>query len=343
MTDIAAPNAFDELRALIRDLPGPDAEAASQARARQGELTKPPGSLGRLEEIAEWLAAWQGRHPPAIDQALVVVYAGNHGVTAQGISAFPQEVTAQMVANFRSGGAAINQLCTSFGLGLKVFELALEVPTGDITVGPALSDEDCAGTIVYGFEAVAEDLDLLCVGEMGIGNTTSASALCLALFGGEAEDWAGPGTGLDADGIRHKAKVIERAVSLHREAAAGDPLALLARLGGRELAAICGAIIGARMRQVPVILDGFVTTAAAAVLQSISPSALDHCLVGHCSAEPAHRRLLKHLGKEPLLDLGMRLGEASGAALAVGVVKAAAQIHKGMATFAEAGVSAKAT
>ncbi|WP_137392293.1 nicotinate-nucleotide--dimethylbenzimidazole phosphoribosyltransferase [Rhodoligotrophos defluvii] len=338
MTDSLNLSPLDELRDLVRNLPGPDQAAAEAARARQKALTKPPGSLGRLEDLAAWLAAWQGQHPPSIRQAMVVVYAGNHGVVAQGVAPYPQSVTAQMVSNFRNGGAAINQICESLGLGLQVFELGLEVPTGDITETAAMSEQECAATLVYGFEAVAAQLDLLCLGEMGIGNTTIASALCLALFGGEPMDWVGPGTGLDQAGIRRKAEVVGRAVALHAEAS-GDPLAILTRLGGREFAAICGAIIGARMRQVPVVLDGFVCCAAAAVLHAIAPDALDHCVAGHRSAEPAHGRLLERLGKQPLLDLDMRLGEATGAALAAGVLKSAAQIHRGMATFAEAGVS----
>ncbi|WP_342642812.1 nicotinate-nucleotide--dimethylbenzimidazole phosphoribosyltransferase [Rhodoligotrophos ferricapiens] len=338
MTDAQGISALEELRDLIRNLPGPDLAAEAAAKARQSELTKPQGSLGRLEELAAWLAAWQGQHPPSMRQAMVVVYAGNHGVVAQGVAAYPSSVTAEMVTNFRNGGAAINQICESLGLGLQVFELGLEVPTGDISETAAMTEEECAATIVYGFEAVAAPIDLLCLGEMGIGNTTVASALCLALFGGEAMDWVGPGTGLDEAGVRRKAEVVTRAVELHEDAL-GDPLAILTRLGGREFAAICGAIIGARMRQVPVVLDGFVCCAAAAILHAISPDALDHCVAGHRSAEPAHGLLLERLGKVPLLDLGMRLGEASGAALAAGVLKSAAQIHRGMATFGEAGVS----
>src|SRR5262245_4399972 len=196
---------FDDIRDLLRRLPEPDREAAAAVRARDTQLTKPPGSLGRLEMIAEWLAMWQGRHPPRIDRPVVAVFAGNHGVVKQGVAAYPAEVTAQMVANFRSGGAAINQICKTFGLGLKVFELALERPTADITSDAALSEADCAATMAYGMEAIAEGADLLCIGEMGIGNTTIAAALCHALYGGAPEEWVGPGTGVDADGLRRKA------------------------------------------------------------------------------------------------------------------------------------------
>jgi len=340
MTNPHDESALDELRDLIRNLPGPDREAEAAARARQQEQTKPQGSLGRLEELGAWVAAWQGQSSPAIRQPMVVVYAGNHGVVAQNVAPYPQAVTAQMVANFQNGGAAINQICEALGLGLQVFELGLEVPTGDITEKAAMTAKETAATIVYGFEAVAGNIDLLCLGEMGIGNTTIASALCLALFGGEAEDWVGPGTGLDPEGVRRKAEVVRRAVEFHRDAL-DDPLRVLMTLGGREFAAIAGAILGARMRQVPVVLDGFVVCAAAAVLHAIASDALDHCVVGHLSAEPAHARLLEILGKTPLLDLGMRLGEGTGAALAAAIVKSAAEIQRGMATFAEAGVSSK--
>ena len=308
-------------------------------RAGISQLTKPPGALGRLEAIAEWLCAWQGHHPPKTGRIVVAVFAGNHGVVAQGVAAYPQAVTAQMVANFRNDGAAVNQICKSFGLGLKVFELALERPTGDITETAAMEEAECAATMAYGMEAT-EGADLLCIGEMGIGNTTIAAAIAHALHGGKPEDWVGPGTGVDAGGLRRKADAIRRAMALH----AGhlhDPLEVLRRVGGRELAAMAGAILAARVQHVPVVIDGYVATAAAAVLHAMNPGALDHCIAGHLSAEPAHARLLEKLGLKPLLDLGMRLGEASGAAMAAGLIKAAADLHNGMATFAAAGVSSK--
>jgi nicotinate-nucleotide--dimethylbenzimidazole phosphoribosyltransferase len=331
---------FDDIRTLLNNLPGPDPEAAEAARRRNAVLTKPSGSLGRLEEIAEFLAAWQGRHPPSADRTVVVVFAGNHGVVRHGVTAYPQEVTAQMVANFRAGGAAINQLCKTFGLGLKVLELALEVPTRDIAEDAALDEAECVATMAYGMETIAGGADLLCVGEMGIGNTTIAAAVCAALYGGRGKDWAGPGTGVDAAGLKRKAEVVDRALDLHRSHL-HDPLEVLRRLGGRELAAIAGAILAARHNRIPVLLDGYVSTAAAAVLHKANPAALDHCLAGHRSAEPAHRVLLEKLGKVPILELDMRLGETSGAALAAAVVKAAIATHSGMATFADAGVSAK--
>ena len=339
MTNASTGLPFDDIRNLLKDLPGPDPEAVEKARAREGQLTKPPGALGRLESISQWLCAWQAHHPPKAERIVVAVFAGNHGVVAQGVAAYPQEVTRQMVANFQNDGAAVNQICKSFGLGLKVFELALEKPTRDITQDAALEEAECAATMAYGMEAT-EGCDILCIGEMGIGNTTVAAAIAHGLFGGEAEDWVGPGTGVDASGLARKADAVRRAVALHRDHL-HDPLEVLRRLGGRELAAMAGAVLAARLQRIPVIIDGYVATAAAAVLKAMRPDALDHCLAGHLSAEPAHRRLLARLEMAPLLDLGMRLGEGSGAAMAAGVVKAAADLHNGMATFQSAGVSNK--
>jgi len=330
---------FDDIRNLVRDLPGPDSEAVAACRARESQLTKPPGALGRLEGIAEWLCAWQGQHPPKAERVVVAVFAGNHGVVAQGVAAYPQAVTAQMVANFQNDGAAVNQICKTFGLGLKVFELALEKPTGDITAAVAMDEAECAATIAYGMEAI-EGAELLCIGEMGIGNTTIAAAISHALHGGKAEDWVGPGTGVDAAGMIRKADAVRRAVALHASHLA-DPLEVLRRVGGRELAAMVGAILAARLQHIPVVVDGYVATAAAAILHAMRPDALDHCIAGHKSAEPAHAQLLAKLGMAPVLDLGMRLGEASGAAMAAGLIKAAADLHNGMATFASAGVSGK--
>lgn len=339
MTNAASGLPFDDIRDLLRELPGPDLEAISACRAREAQLTKPPGALGRIESLSEWLCAWQGRHPPMAERVVVAVFAGNHGVVAQGVSAYPPEVTRQMVANFQSDGAAVNQICKTFGLGLKVFELALEQPTRDITLDAALEEAECAATMAYGMEAT-EACDILCIGEMGIGNTTIAAAVSLALFGGKAEDWVGPGTGVEGAALKRKAEVVRRAVDLHRDHL-GDPLEVLRRLGGREVAAMTGAVLAARLQRIPVILDGYVATAAAAVLKAMRPDALDHCVAGHVSAEPAHRRLLAELGLTPVLDLGMRLGEGSGAAMAAGIVKAAADLHAGMATFQSAGVANK--
>ncbi|KQT83082.1 nicotinate-nucleotide--dimethylbenzimidazole phosphoribosyltransferase [Aurantimonas sp. Leaf443] len=328
---------FDDIRALMRQMPGPDGAAVHAKRHREMELTKPEGALGRLEEISEWLAAWQGR-APAVRRPLVAVFAGNHGVTAQNVSPYPPEVTAQMVQNFAAGGAAINQICAAYDLGLKVFDLALEVPTADITQEAAMDERTCAATMAFGMEVLAGEPDLLCIGEMGIGNTTIAAALFAALFGGEPAEWVGPGAGNDAAGVSRKADVVAMALKRH-EGHLSDPLEVLRRLGGREIAAMAGAILAARMQRVPVIVDGFVSSAAAAVLFALDRRALDHCLFGHVSAEPGHMRALRAMDKVPLLALGMRLGEGTGAALAAGIVKAAAECHSGMATFEQAAVS----
>ena len=328
---------FEDFRTLLDAFPKADAQILSQARKRNSVLTKPPGSLGRLEEIAMWLAAWSGR-TPAVNRPMVAVFAGNHGIAARGVSAYPQAVTKQMVENFAKGGAAINQICASVDLSLKIFDLALDHPTGDISVEPALSERDCAATMAYGMEAVAGGVDLLCLGEMGIGNTTVAAALSYGLYGGSAADWVGQGTGVEGEAYERKVALVEQAVALHKDHLS-DPLEALRRLGGRELAAIAGAIIAARMQKVPVLIDGYVATAAAAVLKAANPSALDHCMIAHVSAEPGHLKLVQKLGKTPLLALGMRLGEGTGAALAASLVKAAAACHTGMATFEEAGVS----
>lgn len=330
---------FDDFRALLRDLPGPNTVALAAARARDAELTKPAGALGRLEEIAFWLAAWSGRSP-AVTRPLVAIFAGNHGVTAKGVTPFPSSVTAQMVENFAAGGAAINQICVSNDLGLKIFDLALEVPTGDISEEAAMDERTCAATMAFGMEAIAGGTDLLCIGEMGIGNTTIAAAIFYGLYGGAAKDWVGPGTGSEGEVLARKIAAVEAAVGLHKPHL-GDPLELLRRLGGREIAAMTGAILAARMERIPVLIDGYVATAAAAILHAANPGALDHCLIGHVSAEPGHMAAVEKLGKTPLLALGMRLGEGTGAALAAGIVKSAAACHSGMATFAQAGVAGK--
>jgi nicotinate-nucleotide--dimethylbenzimidazole phosphoribosyltransferase len=331
---------LNEIRALLRELPGPDLEAGTTTILRERTLTKPAGALGRLEDLTHWLATWQAKHPPVINHPRTAVFAGNHGVAARGVSAYPSSVTAQMVENFIAGGAAINQLVADVDGDLRVYEMALETPTADFTQMPALSEEATARAIAYGMMAVEPGVDLLALGEMGIGNSTVAAALCLGLFGGEAADWVGPGTGVDAEGLARKAAVITEGVTRHK-AAMTDPFEVLRTVGGNEFAAIVGAILAARLARVPVVLDGFACTAAAAVLFAADRRALDHCIVGHLSPEPGHARLLQHIGKEPILNLGMRLGEGTGATLAIHVLKAAIACHTGMATFEEAKVSGK--
>ena len=328
---------FDTFRALLAQAPGPDAQAVAAARARNGQLTKPPGALGRLEELAIWYAGWRGDARPRINAPQVIVFAGNHGVAAQGVSAFPAEVTQQMVANFHHGGAAINQLAAAAGARMDVHALELERPTGDFTQGPAMAAGECVTALKTGWQAVDPGADLLVVGEMGIANTTSAAAICAALFGGSAGEWTGQGTGVDAAGLKLKTRVVAAGVARH--AGDGHGLEILARLGGREIAAMAGAIAAARMARIPVILDGFICTAAAACLHRVAPGALDHAIAGHQSDEAAHGALLARLGKEPLLSLGLRLGEGTGGVLAINILKGALACHSDMATFAEAGVA----
>jgi nicotinate-nucleotide--dimethylbenzimidazole phosphoribosyltransferase len=333
--------AYADVLELLTILPEGDEQAVSAVRERERHLTKPAGSMGKLEELVEFLARWQGRAKPRLDNPMVTIFAGNHGVTDQGVSAFPREVTAQMVANFTEGGAAISQICALHEINLRVFELALELPTGDITQTAALDDKMCAATIAYGMEAIAGKPDLICIGEMGIGNTTVAAAIYAALYGGSGRDWVGRGTGVDDDGLARKADAVDRALVLHKSDL-DHPLAILARLGGREIAAMLGAIIAARYQKVPVIVDGFVATSAAAIAHAVHPSAIDHCLFAHVSAEPGHRRALEAMGQTGLLDLGMRLGEGSGAALAAVLVKTALHLHNNMATFESAAVTDRA-
>lgn len=327
--------------AALADLPEPDLAALEAARARQAVLTKPLGSLGRLEEIAVFMAGWQGRARPRADRIRAVIFAGNHGVAARGVSAYPPEVTVQMVANFKAGGAAINALTAACGAQLAVVPLDLARPTEDITREPAMSEAECLAALNAGAAAVMADSDLFFVGEMGIGNTTPAAALAAQVFGGEAAEWIGRGTGLDDAGLARKAEAVAAALALHG-ADCTDAFETLRRLGGREIAAMAGAVLAARHLRVPVLLDGFIACAALAPLLADNAAFLGHCLAAHCSAEAGHVRLLERFGLDPLLHLGMRLGEGSGAAVAAQIVRSALAAHDGMATFAEAAVAGAA-
>ena len=335
------------MRALV-DMPAANGNWRAAAVARQANLTKPPGSLGRLEDVAIFLAGWGNTPAPACGRIKCAVFAGNHGVTRRGISPYPASVTKQMVANFANNGAAINALTRANGLDLQVLPLALDEPTGDISVGPAMSTEETVQAMSAGATTVTDDLDCLAVGEMGIGNTTIAATLATAVFGGKGADWAGPGTGLAETGVQHKSTVVDRAIERFM---AGDqapngpssklatPIEIVRQLGGREVAAIAGAVLAARMKRIPVILDGFISTAAIAPFFETYPAIVDHVIAAHVSAEPAHRKLLDAMHLVPLLDLQLRLGEGTGAALAAGVIKAAVAAHNEMATFEQAGVS----
>ncbi|GAA5066436.1 nicotinate-nucleotide--dimethylbenzimidazole phosphoribosyltransferase [Roseibacterium beibuensis] len=333
MTSLTDLSKLDDILAL--DLPAPDAGAIEAARARQNDLTKPPGSLGRLEDLAAFMAGWQGTDRPTIDRAQALVFAGNHGVCAQGVNPFPQAVTALMVANFEAGGAAINQLARTAGADMTVVPLDLDQPTADFTTGPAMTGAECLDAFLKGAQAVDSTANIVILGEMGIGNSTVSAALAHAICGGTAEDWVGRGTGSDEDGRARKADVVARGVEQHGHL---SPLEILAALGGREQAAICGAVVAARLARIPVLLDGYICTAAVAPLHGANPAFLDHCLIGHQSAEPGHARLCGAMEKQPILHLGMALGEGTGAALALGVLRGALACHNDMATFAEAGI-----
>ncbi len=330
---------LDDFRSLVTSLPNTDKAAMQAAEDRNAMLTKPPGALARLEDLAIWYAGWRGDAKPQIQKPQVIVFAGNHGVTAQGVSAFPPEVTAQMVANFRADGAAVNQLANLAGAKVEVHALRLDQPTADFTTAPAMSEEELLEALQLGWSSVDSKADVLVVGEMGIGNTTSGSAICLALFGGSAADWTGRGTGISDASLELKNQVVTTATTLHKTAIK-DSVDVLRYLGGRELAAMAGAILAARYLRIPVILDGFICCAAMACLAELNAEVLDHCVAGHQSAEAAHPALLKQLNKQPLLSLGLRLGEGSGAVLAIQILKGAIACHSGMATFAEAGVAA---
>ena len=329
---------FDEIREILKKVPKGCNDSALAKQEREDQLTKPQGALGDLEDYTKWIAKWQGRAVISLARPRVAVFAGNHGVAKQGVSLFPVEVTQQMVLNFQHGGAAVNQLCKTYDAELRIYEMNLEQPTNDFTSEPAMSEADCINAICYGMTSVEEGIDILCVGEMGIANTTSGSAIAHALFGGEASDWVGPGTGVSGEALTNKIRVVQEGVAKHKSAMT-DGLEILRHLGGFELCAIVGAIVAARMGRVPVIIDGYTTTSAASILYAIDKSLLDHCMIGHLSAEPSHTRLLDVIGQKAMVNFNMRLGEGTGAVIALGILKGAVACHNDMATFAEAGIS----
>ncbi len=318
---------FDDFRDLIRRLPAGDEAAGERVRT----LLRRAGAkdFGRLEEIAAWLATWSGRAPPVVNRPLVALFAGTHGIAARGVTPNGPDWTAGRVEMCAAGGAAINQFCLAGDLGLKVFDLALHLPTADFSVEPALDERGCVATMAFGMEAIA-GTDLLAIGDIGAGGSTAAAAIQSALHGGKGADWAGPGSGADAAMIGRKAELIDVALALHA-AHLGDPLEILRRFGGREFAAIAGAIVAARMEKVPVILDGPAAFAVASVLHRLNPASLGHCLLAQVPTEPGCKRVAKLLGLEPVLDFGMGAGEGTGAALAAGIVKAAALTASGLA------------
>ena len=337
---IKSSNGLKDFWVLIKSPPNKDESTSKLAAEKNASLTKPPGALGRLEELAIWYCAWRHNPNANILSPQVIVFAGNHGVASLGVSAFPQEVTEQMVLNFEHKGAAINQLCQVAGAKLNVHSLELEKPTKDFTKEPALSSKEFEESLLVGWSAVKQETDLLVVGEMGIGNTTSAAVLACALFGRTAREWVGRGTGVTDEGLALKIKVVEQGLERIKEESL-DPFELLRQLGGREMVAMVGAIARARALKIPVILDGFICCASAAVLEKTKNGLLDHCVAGHLSSEGAHLSILELLNKKPIIDLNLRLGEASGGALAINIMKSALACHNGMASFEEASVSTK--
>jgi nicotinate-nucleotide--dimethylbenzimidazole phosphoribosyltransferase len=314
-----------------------DAELEARLRRRLDNLTKPPGSLGRLESLAVQVGLIQGTDAPAIHRKAMVIFCADHGVTAEGVSPYPAEVTRQMVANFRGGGAAITVLCRHYGIEPIVVDMGVGYPTRNFACEPAMTREQSERAIQTG-GSYAESGDVLGAGEMGIGNTTSAAALLSVFSGLDPSETAGPGTGLDAKGVARKAEVIRRALALHRPDP-HDPVGVLAAVGGFEIAGIAGLILGAASRKRLVVLDGFISCAAAMVARVLAPASLDYVVFAHRSAEPAHAHMLEFLSARPLLDLDMRLGEGSGAAIGISMIDAAVKLYTEMATFENAGVS----
>ena len=318
-------------------VPIADAQLAAKGQCRLDSLTKPPGSLGRLEWLAMQIALIQGAEMPSIGRTAIAIFCSDHGVVAEGVSPYPAEVTAQMVANFRAGGAAINVLCRHYGIEPIIVDMGVGRPTKNFAREPAMPRDEAEAAIRVGIEQ-SERADLLGAGEMGIGNSTSAAAIFSAISGLDPRETAGRGTGLDDAGVSRKAEVIRRALELHRPDP-GDGIGVLAAVGGFEIAAIVGLILGAAQRRRAVVLDGFISCSAALVARAIAPAALDYVIFSHRSAERGHRRMLEFLNAQPLLDLDMRLGEGTGAALGINLVEAAVKLFCEMATFQSANVS----
>lgn len=315
----------------------PDDASASAVAGRARRVLRPPGALQRLDDLAVWLAAWQHTERPRVEDRLILIFGGDHGVAAEGVSAYPESVTAAMMEALRSGTATASVMAREVGARIEMVDVGVGVPTGNIRHEPAMDEAGFHRAVEAGRSAVAMSgpVDVLALGEIGIGNTTAAAATCLALLGGRPTDWVGPGTGLDAGGVAHKSQVVTEAVD---RISVADPLQVLRELGGWEMAALAGAVIEARHRSIPVLLDGFVVTAAALALATAHPGFLDHCWPAHVSAEPGHRRLVEFLGRPPILNLEMRLGEGSGAIAALPLVSLAARSVVDVATFEEVGL-----
>ncbi len=321
---------FDDIRDLIAKVPDADIDAKNEAGKRQVEIALPSGELGLLSELAIWLAGWQGQSQPRVQNSQIVVFASSHGVARQNVSAYGVDETMSKISDLTGGKGGVNQIAGTVGCGLRIVELAPEMPTNDITLEAAMSEKDCAATIAYGMEALSENPDLIGVGAVGAGATTAAGAVALALFGGSASFWSQSGSAMKKpDLLLEKTRAIDDAIT-REQGQLGDPLEVMRRLGGRDLAAIAGAILAARYQKVPVVLDGFVAAASAAILHAIDPKSIDHCVAGSVTSRDSHRALLDRIGKKPILDLGLGLGDGSGGALAVSIIKAAAACHRGI-------------
>ena len=306
----------------LADLPGPDTDAAAAVALRADGILRPSGALHWLDDVAAWKAGWQRSDTPTVDRPAVLVFAGDHGVTAAGVSNFSSDMTAAMLNATQTGQATINAFARAAGASVNAVDVGVGDPTGDMRTEAALTPERFESITQTAFDAVdALDTDLLVLGELGVGNTTAAAAIAAAFAGGEAAVWVGRGSGVDDDGLARKQAAVRE--SVRRIAGVVDPLEILREVGGSELVAMAAACVAARHRSIPVVLDGYICTASMLAVHRANGAALDHCIVGHCSAEPGHRLLLDTMGKKPLLDLDMRLGEGSGAMAAVPLVKMA--------------------
>lgn len=350
-----------DLQTLLKRINAPDPALGALAQARLDRLTKPQGSLGRLEDLARRLVEITGQDPPVLRRAVIFTLAADHGVVAEGVSAYPQVVTAQMVENFLRGGAAINALARQAGADLVIADFGVATPlasgpglvvrrigpgTQNMARGPAMTREQALAAVEAGIRLVeaerCQGVDLIGTGEMGIGNTTAASAIAALLTGEPVEAVTGRGTGIDGEIWKRKVAVIRRAIEINQPDP-GDGLDLLAKVGGFEIGGLAGVILAGAARRTPVLLDGFIAGAAALIAQVLKPEATHYLIATHCSAEPGHRAILARLGLEPYLNLGLRLGEGTGAALMVPMIRAALAIYTEMATFKSAGVSERAT
>lgn len=322
MTDMAGSETpFDDVRALARKSAAVDEDASQRVHDVLLTMGR-AGDFGQLGLTAEWLARWQRRYPPRVESPTLAMFAGSHGLCSSGVTLSNDDDTRAQVNALKSGRAPLSAIATQVGANIRVFELALESPTANITEAPAMTEKECVATIAYGFEALEGEPDLLALGVIGAGIGTAAAAVACALYGGSADYWVRPGAGTPSDMTRKRADLVNQALALHR-GHIEDPLEALARLGGRELAAAAGAIIAARQQGVPVLLDGFATTIAAGVVHAIDPTAIDHVHAAHATGRPAHEAALERLGLQPLVEFEFQTGGGLGSATAIGILKTA--------------------